>query len=70
MIQAPIVVLAAAAGCWLFYIQHQYEEAYWQPHETWDFTEAALQGSSYYRLPRVLRWFSAAEPSSSVLAGL
>ncbi len=59
MIQAPIVVLAAAAGCWLFYIQHQYEEAYWQPHETWDFTEAALQGSSYYRLPRVLRWFSA-----------
>jgi omega-6 fatty acid desaturase (delta-12 desaturase) len=58
MIQVPIWALGAAAGCWLFYIQHQYEQAYWQPHRTWDFTRSALEGSSYYRLPRVLQWFT------------
>ena len=58
MIHVPIVVLGAAAGCWLFYVQHQYEEAYWQPHESWDYARAALEGSSYYRLPGILNWFS------------
>jgi omega-6 fatty acid desaturase (delta-12 desaturase) len=58
LIELPVAMLGAAAGSWLFYVQHQYEEAYWQPHESWDFTHAALKGSSYYRLPIVLRWFS------------
>lgn len=58
LIQTPVVVLAAAAGSWLFFVQHQYEEAYWQPHTDWDFTRSALEGSSYYRLPAILRWFS------------
>jgi acyl-lipid omega-6 desaturase (Delta-12 desaturase) len=57
-IEVPIMVLSGAAGCWLFYIQHQYEEAYWQPNQSWDFTRSALDGSSYYRLPRVLQWFT------------
>jgi omega-6 fatty acid desaturase (delta-12 desaturase) len=58
LIELPVMVLAAAAGSWLFFVQHQYEDAYWQPHESWDFTRSALEGSSYYRLPRVLQWFT------------
>lgn len=58
LIELPTVVLGAAMGSWLFYIQHQYEDAYWQPHRTWSFNNSALDGSSYYRLPRVLQWFS------------
>ncbi len=58
MVHGPLVILAAATGCWLFFIQHQFENAYWQPQPTWNFTQSALQGSSYYRLPRVLQWFT------------
>ena len=58
LIELPIVVLGAAAGSWLFFVQHQFEETYWQPGKSWDFTCSALDGSSYYRLPGILRWFS------------
>jgi omega-6 fatty acid desaturase (delta-12 desaturase) len=50
--------LAAMAGVWLFYVQHQFEEAYWAPHQDWSYADAALQGSSHLRLPRVLQWFT------------
>lgn len=50
--------VAAAAGIWLFYVQHQYEAGYWRRGTHWDYTAAALEGSSYYHLPAVLRWFS------------
>ena len=58
MIHGPLVVLGGAIGSWLFFVQHQFEDAYWQPHQSWDFTRSALEGSSYYRLPRVLQWFT------------
>ncbi len=58
MIHVPIVVLAATTGCWLFFVQHQFEDAYWQPHKSWEFARSAMEGSSYYRLPRVLQWFT------------
>jgi omega-6 fatty acid desaturase (delta-12 desaturase) len=58
LVQLPIVVVAATAGVWLFYVQHQFEEAYWAEHERWDFAAAALQGSSYLKLPKVLQWFT------------
>jgi omega-6 fatty acid desaturase (delta-12 desaturase) len=58
-LQAPIVLLAASAGIWLFHVQHQFENAYWQRDGSWSFHQAALQGSSYYRLPRLLQWFTA-----------
>jgi omega-6 fatty acid desaturase (delta-12 desaturase) len=51
--------LAALAGIWLFYVQHQFEDAYWEPHGQWDYVEAALRGSSHLRLPWMLRWFTA-----------
>ena len=58
IIELPVIVLAAAGGSWLFFVQHQFEEAYWQPQQSWEFTRSALEGSSYYRLPLILRWFS------------
>jgi omega-6 fatty acid desaturase (delta-12 desaturase) len=58
LIHIPIGIVAAAIGSWLFFVQHQFEDAYWQPHKSWEFTRSALEGSSYYRLPRVLQWFT------------
>jgi omega-6 fatty acid desaturase (delta-12 desaturase) len=58
MIQLPVTVVAGAAGVWLFYVQHQFPGVYWDRHAAWDPIRAALEGSSYYRLPAVLRWFT------------
>ena len=55
---APIVVLSAAAGVWLFYIQHQFEETHWSRDGVWDRKTAAILGSSYYELPAILNWFT------------
>jgi acyl-lipid omega-6 desaturase (Delta-12 desaturase) len=57
-IQLPLVFLAGAAGVWLFYVQHQFEDAYWTRSDQWSYLDAALQGSSYLKLPRVLQFFS------------
>lgn len=59
VIQVPIVLLAATAGVWLFFVQHQFEDTHWAEGETWSHADAALRGSSHYDLPGVLRWFSA-----------
>jgi hypothetical protein len=58
LLQGVAWMVAGASGIWLFYIQHQFEDAYWERDEHWDYTAAALQGSSYYKLPRVLQWLS------------
>jgi omega-6 fatty acid desaturase (delta-12 desaturase) len=58
IIHLPIVILAGAAGIWLFYVQHQFEETHWAEGSEWDFQHAALHGSSHYDLPAVLRWFT------------
>ncbi|MFT6675174.1 MAG: omega-6 fatty acid desaturase (delta-12 desaturase) [Sulfitobacter sp.] len=59
LIFLPSTLLAATAGVWLFYVQHQFEETHWDAQEDWDLHEAALNGSSHYMLPPVLRWMSA-----------
>ena len=58
-IQLPLVLLGSSAGVWLFFVQHQYETAYWRRSEDWDFYAAALHGSSHYRLPKALQWMTA-----------
>jgi omega-6 fatty acid desaturase (delta-12 desaturase) len=58
LVQAPTILLAGAAGVWLFYVQHQFEEVYWEGSEDWSYADAALRGSSYLRLPKVLQFFS------------
>jgi omega-6 fatty acid desaturase (delta-12 desaturase) len=50
--------LAAMAGVWLFYVQHQFEDAYWTSHGDWDYATAALRGSSHLELSAPLRWFT------------
>jgi omega-6 fatty acid desaturase (delta-12 desaturase) len=54
----PIMCVASWIGGWLFYVQHQYEGTIWETGEHWDFHNAALGGSSYYVLPRILQWFT------------
>lgn len=58
MVQVPITLITCTVGVWLFYIQHQFEETYWADGEDWDYAAAAMHGSSYYKLPRVLHWFT------------
>ncbi len=58
MIQLPVIALAGIFGMWLFFIQHQYEGVRWWHTEEWSSYQASMQGSSYYDLPAVLRWFS------------
>ena len=54
----PAVTIAAWAGTWLFFVQHQYEDAYWARKPEWTYAEAAVYGSSHYHLPKILRWFT------------
>jgi omega-6 fatty acid desaturase (delta-12 desaturase) len=58
MVQLPTIMLAGAAGVWLFYVQHQFEDAHWERAEDWSYADAALKGSSYLKLPKVLQFFS------------
>lgn len=58
LVQGPIFLVSGIAGIWLFYVQHQFEEAYYETDENWDYVKAALQGSSFYKLPRVLHWIT------------
>jgi acyl-lipid omega-6 desaturase (Delta-12 desaturase) len=58
-VQSPIIVLAASAGVWLFYVQHQFERTHWAGDDSWNARDAALDGSSYYELPKLLQWFTA-----------
>lgn len=58
LIQLSIMVISSSIGVWMFYVQHQYEDAYWEHEKDWNYVEAALLGSSYYKLPRVLQWFT------------
>ena len=57
-IQLAVMGVAGSAGIWLFYVQHQFEGVYWERGDKWDYQAAALQGSSFYKLPKVLQWFS------------
>jgi omega-6 fatty acid desaturase (delta-12 desaturase) len=58
LVEGPLVFLAGGAGIWLFYVQHQFDDTYWQRTKEWSFTDAGLRGSSYLSLPKVLQFFS------------
>jgi omega-6 fatty acid desaturase (delta-12 desaturase) len=58
LVQGPLVLVAGAVGIWLFYVQHQFEDTYWESHEQWGYDDAALRGSSYLKLPKVLQFFT------------
>lgn len=52
------IYFAAMGGIWLFYVQHQFEDAYWEEHDDWDYVTASLRGSSHLKLSPVLQWFT------------
>jgi len=58
LVWAPIFILSGAAGVWLFYVQHQFEDTYWERQEEWDFHLAGIEGSSFYDLPAIAHWFT------------
>ena len=59
LIQIPIMLMGGSLGLWLFYVQHQFEDAYWARQEAYDSFRVAMEGSSYLQLPKMLQWFSA-----------
>jgi omega-6 fatty acid desaturase (delta-12 desaturase) len=58
LIQLPILLFSHSAGLWLFYVQHQYEDASWERESKWDYKTAAIKGSSFLKLPVILQWFT------------
>ena len=58
LVQMPTILLAGSAGVWLFYVQHQFEDVYWESSDRWSYADAALRGSSHLKLPKVLQFFT------------
>lgn len=57
-VQLLVMFFGATAGIWLFYVQHNFDPSYWERHPQWQFVKAGLVGSSFYKLPKVLQWFT------------
>jgi omega-6 fatty acid desaturase (delta-12 desaturase) len=58
IVQVPALLVTGSAGIFLFYVQHQFEDTYWQSSETWSYEDAALEGSSYLKLPAILQFLT------------
>jgi omega-6 fatty acid desaturase (delta-12 desaturase) len=58
LVELPILLMACGAGVWLFYVQHNFDPTYWERHKDWQFFNAGMDGSSFYKLPKVLQWFT------------
>jgi len=58
LVEIPILLLATSAGVWLFYVQHNFDGTYWARHDQWEFFTAGVTGSSFYKLPAILNWFT------------
>lgn len=58
LVQGPIFFISAMLGIWLFYVQHQFEDTYFEEDEHWDYVKAAVEGSSFYKLPKILQWLT------------
>lgn len=58
LVELPILLIACGSGVWLFYVQHNFDPTYWERHAEWEFFNAGMDGSSFYKLPRLLQWFT------------
>jgi omega-6 fatty acid desaturase (delta-12 desaturase) len=58
LVEVPILLIACGAGVWLFYVQHNFDPTYWERHQEWEFFNAGMDGSSFYKLPKLLQWFT------------
>jgi acyl-lipid omega-6 desaturase (Delta-12 desaturase) len=58
LIQGSIFMISGAAGIWLFYVQHTFEDSYFEEDKDWEFVKAAVEGSSFYKLPKLMQWLT------------
>ncbi|WP_026678570.1 fatty acid desaturase [Fictibacillus gelatini] len=58
LVQGPIFLISGIAGVWLFYVQHTFEDSYFEENEDWEYVKAAVEGSSFYKLPKILQWLT------------
>lgn len=58
LVQLPIFLISGSAGIWLFYVQHTFEDSYFEVDNNWEYVKAAVEGSSYYKLPKILQWLT------------
>ncbi|MFT3890683.1 MAG: fatty acid desaturase [Anaerolineales bacterium] len=58
LVELPILLIACGSGVWLFYVQHNFDPTYWERHAEWEFFNAGMDGSSFYKLPKLLQWFT------------
>jgi acyl-lipid omega-6 desaturase (Delta-12 desaturase) len=58
LVEVPILLIASGSGVWLFYVQHNFDPTYWERHAEWEFFNAGMDGSSFYKLPKLLQWFT------------
>ncbi|MDR0136557.1 fatty acid desaturase [Metabacillus idriensis] len=58
LVQGPIFLISGSMGVWLFYVQHTFEDSYFEEDENWDYVKAAVEGSSFYKLPKPLQWLT------------
>ena len=58
LVWGPAALITGSTGIWLFYVQHQFEDTFWERSTEWTYAEAALRGSSYLKLPKVLQFFT------------
>lgn len=58
LVQAPIFMISGSLGIWMFYIQHTFEDSYFEEDEHWEYVKAAVEGSSFYKLPKVMQWLT------------
>ena len=58
LVEVPILLIACGSGVWLFYVQHNFDPTYWERHAEWEFFNAGMDGSSFYKLPKLLQWFT------------
>lgn len=58
LVQGPVIYVSGLLGIWLFYVQHQFEDSYYDHEDEWSYVKAAVEGSSYYKLPRLLQWLT------------
>lgn len=58
IVHGTIFMVAGSIGIWLFYVQHTFEDSYFEPDQEWEYVLAAVEGSSFYKLPKLLQFLT------------
>lgn len=58
LVHGTIFLIAGSVGIWLFYVQHTFEDSYFEEDKDWEYVKAAVEGSSFYKLPKILQFLT------------